>query len=99
MMLNNITHAKGNGFLVICKKVQSDPYVLFLVMAAMFFDRSKIPTPVLCRISQETFKPSLVQIGQVVSEEKSFEKLLTTTTDDNDKQRRRTTTTTTMDAK
>ena len=33
---------------------------LFLVTAAMFFNRSKIPTRVLCRIPQGTFIPSLV---------------------------------------
>ena len=43
-------------------------------MVAMFFDRSKIPIPVLCKISQETFIPSLVPIGQVVSQEKIFER-------------------------
>ena len=63
---------------IYAKNTQSDPYILFLV--AMFFNGSKIPTPVLCRIPQETFIPSLVPIGQVVSEEKSFEKLLTTIT-------------------
>ena len=63
----------------ICEKLLSDPYVLILVMAAMFSDRSKIPMTVLCRIPQGTFIPSLVTIGQVVSEKKSFEKLLTTT--------------------
>ena len=35
-------------------------------------------------LPQRTFIPSLVQIGQVVSEKKSFEKLLTTTTTDDD---------------
>ena len=42
-------------------------YILFLVKVAMFFDRSKMPISVLCRISQETFTPSLVPIVQVVS--------------------------------
>ena len=37
----------------------------------MFFDRSKITTPVLCRILQETL---MVSIGPVVSEEKTFER-------------------------
>ena len=60
--------AKPYGFGDICEKLMSDPYVLFLVMAAMFFDESKIPTSILCRISQETFIPSLVLIGPVVSE-------------------------------
>ena len=55
--------------------------MLFLVTAAMFFDASKIPTSVLCTIPQGTFKPSLVLIGAIVLEEKSFEKLLTTTDD------------------
>ena len=32
------------------------------------------PTSFLCKIPQETFIPCLVAIGQVVSEEKSFEK-------------------------
>ena len=77
-----------NGFGGICEKVLSDPYVLFLVTVAMFFKRSKIPTSVLCRIFQETFILSLVQIVQVVSEIKSFEKLLTTTTYDDGRQKR-----------
>ena len=54
-------------------KLLSDPYVLFLVMMAMVFDRSKIPILVVCRILQETFILSLVQ---VVSEEKSFKKIV-----------------------
>ena len=65
--------AKSNGFGYICEKLLSDAFVLFLVTAAMFFDRSKIPTPVLCRIPQGTFIPSLVPINQVVSEENIFE--------------------------
>ena len=48
------------------------PFVLFLVMEPMFFDGAKIPTIVQCRIPQETFIPSLVPIGQVVSEKKSL---------------------------
>ena len=48
--------------------------VLFLVMAVMFFDKTKTPTSILCRIPQRTFKPSLVPIGQVVSEEKIFQR-------------------------
>ena len=68
--------------LEIYAKLLSDPYVLFLVTANMFFDGSKIPTSVLCTILQGTFIPSLVSIGQVVSEEKIFEILLTTTDDD-----------------
>ena len=50
------------------------PYDLFLVTAAMFFDRSKILTTVLCLIPQQTFIPSLVPIGKVVSEEKIIER-------------------------
>ena len=51
-------------------------YVLFLVTTAMFFDRSKIPSPVVCRIPQGTFITSLVPIAQihVVSAEKIFER-------------------------
>ena len=62
----------------ICEKLLSDPYVLFLVTgnSSQFFDESKIPTSVLCRIPEGTFIPSLVPTGQVLSEEKSFEKLL-----------------------
>ena len=74
--------AKPDGFGNICEKTLSDPYVLFSVTAAMFFNGSKISTPVLCRIPQGTFIPSLFQIGQVVPKEKSFEKLLTMTDDD-----------------
>ena len=33
-------------------------------MAAMFFDGTKIPTSVLCRIPHGIFTPSLVPIGQ-----------------------------------
>ena len=75
-MLNTFTQSKvGQNFLSfgdICKKLLSNPYVLFIVKAAMFFDGSKIPTLFLCRIPQGTFISSLVQIGRVVSEEKSF---------------------------
>ena len=70
--------AKPNGFGDIYKKLLSDSYVLFLVTVVMFFDLAKIPTSVLCRIPKRTFIPSLDPIGQVVSEEKSFEKLLKT---------------------
>ena len=49
-------------------------YILFLVTAAIFFNGSKIPTSVLCRKPKETFTPSLVPIGQAVSEEKIFER-------------------------
>ena len=57
-----------------CEKLLSDPYVLFLVTMAMFFDVSKILTPVICMIPQRTFIPSFVPIGLVVSEEKNFER-------------------------
>ena len=73
---------KPNGFGDICEKQLSDPSVLFLVTAAMFFDRSKIPTSVLCRIPQGTFIPNLFPIGLVVSEEKSFEKIVNDDDDD-----------------
>ena len=66
--------AKPNGFGDICEKLLSDPYVLFLVMAAMFFDVSKILTPILCRIHQGIFVPSLVSTEQIMSEEKIFER-------------------------
>ena len=56
------------------RKLLSDPYVLFLVTAAMYFDRSKIPKPALCRIPYGTFITSLVLIGQVMSEKKSLKK-------------------------
>ena len=59
-----------------CEKLLSDPYVLFL-LTAMFFNESNIPTSILRRIPQGPLIPSLVPMGQVVSEEKSFEKLLT----------------------
>ncbi len=36
--------AKPYQFWDICEKLSSDPTVLFLVMAAMFFDESKNPT-------------------------------------------------------
>ena len=47
----------------------------------MFFNKSKIPTSGLYRISQETFILSLIPVGQVLSEEKTSEKLLTKTMD------------------
>ena len=64
--------AKPNGFGDICKKLLSDPYVLFLETAAIFLDESQIPKSVLCRIPQGTFIPSSILIGRVVSEGKSF---------------------------
>ena len=66
--------AKHNGFGDVCEKLLSDPYVLFLATTAMFFDGSKIPTSVLCRILLETFVPSLVPVGQVMSKEKILKK-------------------------
>ena len=48
----------------------------------MFFDGSKIPTTVLSRIPNGSFIQNLVPIGQAVSEEKSFEKLLLTMDND-----------------
>ena len=88
-MLNTFTQSEfdyhrilTNSFRDKYEKPPSDRYVLFLVMTVMFFDGLKIPTSVLCRLPQGTFIPSFVPIGQVVSVEKSFEKLLTT--DDND---------------
>ena len=87
-MLNTFTQCqnlvKPNGFGDICEKLLSDPYVLFLVKVAMFFDESKIPTSSQYRMPQETFTSCLVLISQVVSEEKGFVQLLTTTTDDDD---------------
>ena len=80
--------AKPNGLGDICEKLQSDPYVLFLITVAMFFDKTKIPTSVLCRTNQGTFIPSLILMCQVVSEEKSFVQLLMTTTDDDDNGRK-----------
>ena len=70
-----------NRFGEICgkKKLLSDPYVLLLVTAAMFFNRSKISIAILCMIPQETFLRSLGPTDQVVSEEKSFEQLSTMT--------------------
>ena len=73
---------KPNGFGDFCKKLLSDPYVLFLVMAAMFFDGSKIPTSVLYQIPQGISIQSLVPISRVVSE-KSFKQLFKMTTTDN----------------
>ena len=66
--------AKPNGYGDIYDKIPSDPYVLFLVTTVIFFNGSKIPTSVLCRIPKGTFMPSFVPIGQVVSEEKLFER-------------------------
>ena len=62
--------AKGNSFWVICKKLQSDPYVLILVTVAMFFHGSKIPKVILCKTPLGTIKPSLKPVSLVVSEEK-----------------------------
>ena len=68
--------AQHNGFGDISEKLLSVPYVLFLVMAAMFLTDQKSSHQLLCRIPQETFISSLVSIGQVVSEEKIFEKIV-----------------------
>ena len=59
---------------IYAKNTQSDPYVLFLVMVAMFFNGLKIPISVLCRIPQQKFLLSLIPISQVVSEEEIFDK-------------------------
>ena len=59
---------------IISEKPLSDPYIIFLVRAYTFFDGSKIFKSVLCKISKGTFIRTLVQIGQVVSEEKIFER-------------------------
>ena len=47
----------------------------------MFFNRTKIPTPVIGRIPYGTSIPILIIIGLAVSE-RSFEKLLTRTDKD-----------------
>ena len=62
--------AKPNAFGDVCEK--------------LLFDGSKISMSVLGRIPKGTFIPSLVPIGLVVSEEKSFEKLLMRTTTPSD---------------
>ena len=52
-MLNTfiqVRFAKPNDFGYKCKTRLSDPYVLFLVTVAMFFNGSKIPTSVLRNI-------------------------------------------------
>ena len=81
IMLNTFTLCQNlaipNCFADICEQLLSDPYVLFLVTVAMFFNGSKIPTSVLCRLPQGTFIPIFVPIDQMVSEKKSFEKLFT----------------------
>ena len=40
---------------IYAKKLPFDSYVLFLVMAALFHDKLKIPTTVLFRIPKGTF--------------------------------------------
>ena len=84
-MLNTLSKfvylAKPNSFGDICEKLLSDPYFLFLVTVAIFFNRSKIHTTVLYRIPHGILIPSFVPIGQVVLEERSLEKMLTTTDD------------------
>ena len=60
------------NIVIITEKLHFDAYVLFLVTADIFFNRSKIPTFLLSRINQETFISSLVPIGQVASKEKIF---------------------------
>ena len=57
-MRNTLTcqnSAKPNGYGDKCEKLKSDPYVIFLVTVAMFFDGSKIPTTVLSTIPKGTF--------------------------------------------
>ena len=73
---------KPNCFRDIYEKLLSDTYVLFLVSSAIFFEGWKLHTQFLLRIPQGRFIPTLVLIGQVVSEDKSFEKLLTKADDD-----------------
>ena len=60
---------------IYAKKLLSDPCSIFS-NSCHVFQRIKIPTSVLCRIPKETFIPSLVLIGQVESEEKSFQKIV-----------------------
>ena len=48
--LNCQNLAKLIGFGGIYEKLLSDPYFLFVIVEAMFFNRSKIPTSVLYRI-------------------------------------------------
>ena len=73
-------------FLCICKNLPPDPYVLFLVMAAMFFheslNKSKIKRVILCRILVETAIFSFIQIHSVIPEEKMFEEIVN---DENDR--------------
>ena len=56
---------KATGFELFAKKLQSDPYVLFLITSAM----SKIPTVILCRTPEGTIMPSLKPVSPVVSED------------------------------
>ena len=63
----------------------SDPYILFLVTAAMFLNRSKIQTVVLCKILKGTAIISFMQIYSVASEEKMFEEIVNND-DDNGRQ-------------
>ena len=67
IMLNTFTQTEfGNMW-----KTTVWPYVPFLVTAAMFFDRSKISTTVLCSKEKSFVK---------LTEKKSFDKLLMMTT-------------------
>ena len=44
-------------------KISADPYILFLVTAAMVSDSSKIPTSVLCGILYGTFMSTSVLVS------------------------------------
>ena len=89
-MLNTITLcqnlAKVNGFWDIFENLMSDPYVLFLVTAAMFSTDQKSKKK-LCEEYTLRNNHTKFQIHSVVSEEKNFFKMLTMTTaavDDDD---------------
>ena len=84
MLLPCQNFGKPNSFRDICEKLLSDPYVLLLLMLAMFVIRSKIKTYISSKNTlRNIYIKRLVLIGPMVTEERILEKLLMiTTTDD-----------------
>ena len=76
--------AKPYNFGDICEKLLSDPYVQFLQQWPCFSTDQKSPHQSYAGYPKKTFILSLLPFGQVVSEEKSLEKLLMMMTDDDD---------------
>ena len=68
--------AKPNKFGDICKNLQFDPYVLFLVTASIFLTDQKSKRSFCAGYSKEQVMISFMQIYSVVSEETMFEQIV-----------------------